>query len=101
MRLLIVGDLGGQIGTASRIARERGAKVAQVADIDGAYQMLCDGHGADLIMIEVHQDIRRFADLLKAERITVPLVACGIEVDAKVAANAIRAGAKEYVPLPP
>jgi DNA-binding NtrC family response regulator len=39
--------------------------------------------------------------MLKDERISVPLVACGIEVDAKVAANAIRAGAKEYVPLPP
>ncbi|MEJ0010041.1 MAG: sigma-54 dependent transcriptional regulator [Alphaproteobacteria bacterium] len=101
MRLLIVGDLGGQIGAASRIARERGAKVSQVADIDGAYRMLCDGHGADLIMVEVHQDIARFAGMLKDERITVPLVACGIEADARQAANAIRAGAKEYVPLPP
>ncbi len=101
MRLLIIGDLGGQIGAASKIARDRGAKVAQVADIDGAYQMLCDGQGADIIMIEVHQDIARFAGMLAAERITVPLVACGIEADAKIAANAIRAGAKEYIPLPP
>ncbi len=101
MRLLIVGDLGGQLGTASKIARDRGAKVAQVMDIDQAYQMLCDGQGADIIMIEVHQDIARFVTMLKAEHITVPLVACGIEVDAKTAANAIRAGAKEYVPLPP
>lgn len=101
MRLLIIGDLGGQIGAASKIARDRGAKVAQVSDIDGAYQMLCDGQGADIIMIEVHQDIARFVTMLAAERITVPLVACGIEVDAKAAANAIRAGAKEYIPLPP
>ena len=101
MRLLIVGDLGGQIGAASRIARDRGAKVSQVSDIDAAYQMLCDGQGADIIMIEVHQDIARFVTMLAAERITVPLVACGIEVDSKTAANAIRAGAKEYVPLPP
>jgi two-component system response regulator FlrC len=101
MRLLIVGDLGGQIGAASKIARDRGAKVAQVSDIDGAFQMLCDGQGADLIMVEVHQDIRRFAAMLAEERISVPLVACGIEADAKTAADAIRAGAKEYVPLPP
>lgn len=101
MRLLIVGDLGGQIGAASKIARDRGAKVAQVSDIDGAYQMLCDGQGADLIMVEVHQDIARFVVMLAAERITVPLIACGIEMDAKAAANAIRAGAKEYIPLPP
>jgi len=101
MRLLIVGDLGGQIGAASRIARSRGAKVSQVSDIDAAYQMLCDGQGADLIMIEIHQDIARFVVMLAAERITVPLVACGIECDAKTAAAAIRAGAKEYIPLPP
>jgi two-component system, response regulator FlrC len=101
MRLLIIGDLGGQIGAASKIARDRGAKVSQVSDIDSAYQMLCDGQGADIIMIEVHQDISRFAKMLADERITVPLVACGIEVDAKTAANAIRAGAKEYIPLPP
>ncbi|MFM9890547.1 MAG: sigma-54 interaction domain-containing protein [Rickettsiales bacterium] len=101
MRLLIVGDLGGQIGAASKIARDRGARVSQVADIDGAYRMLCDGQGADIIMVEVHQDIARFAAMLAAERITVPLVACGIEVDARTAAAAIKAGAKEYVPLPP
>jgi DNA-binding NtrC family response regulator len=101
MRLLIVGDLGGQIGTASKIARDRGAKVSQVSNIEDAYRMLCDGQGADLIMIEVHQDIAKFAAMLKNERITVPLVACGIEVDAKIAADAIRAGAKEYLPLPP
>lgn len=101
MRLLIVGDLGGQIGTASRIARDRGAKVSQIGDIDGAYRMLCDGQGADLIMVEVHQDIARFAVMLRDERITVPLVACGIEINAKIAAQAIRDGAKEYIPLPP
>ena len=101
MRLLIVGDLGGQLGTASRIARDRGAKVSQIGDIDGAFRMLCDGQGADLIMVEVHQDIAKFSAMLRTERITVPLVACGIEVSAKVAADAIRAGAKEYVPLPP
>jgi DNA-binding NtrC family response regulator len=101
MRLLIIGDLGGQIGAASKIARDRGAKVSQVTNIEDAYQMLCDGQGADIIMIEVHQDITRFVTMLAAERITVPLVACGIEADAKTAAAAIRAGAKEYIPLPP
>jgi two-component system, response regulator FlrC len=101
MRLLIVGDLGGQLGAASKIARDRGAKVSQIADIDGAYQMLCEGQGADVILVEVHQDIARFVTMLASERITVPLIACGIEIDSKAAANAIRAGAKEYIPLPP
>lgn len=101
MRVLIIGDLDGQIGNASRIARSRGAKILQVADIDAAYQSLCEGAGADLIMVEVHQDIASLAKKLEAERINVPIVACGIHADARTAANAIRAGAKEYLPLPP
>lgn len=101
MRLLIIGDLDGQIGAASKIARNRGAKVAQVADIDGAFAMLCDGQGADLILIEVSEDIGRLHGLLKTERINVPVVACGIQADSQAAVRAIRAGAKEYIPLPP
>ncbi|MBU1386203.1 MAG: sigma-54 dependent transcriptional regulator, partial [Alphaproteobacteria bacterium] len=37
----------------------------------------------------------------EAERIHVPVVACGVDADANDAANAIRAGAKEFIPLPP
>jgi len=101
MRVLIIGDLDGQIGNASRIARNRGAKVLQVADSDAAYQSLCEGTGADLLLVEVHQDIATLAKRLEAERINVPIVACGIHADARTAASAIRAGAKEYLPLPP
>ena len=38
---------------------------------------------------------------LQSERITIPVVACGTGTDADVAVRAIKAGAKEYVPLPP
>jgi len=38
---------------------------------------------------------------LEAERIAVPIVACGINNDARAAVAAIHAGAKEYIPLPP
>jgi two-component system response regulator FlrC len=36
-----------------------------------------------------------------AERIHVPVIACGIGTDARAAVKAIQEGAKEYVPLPP
>lgn len=101
MRLLIIGDLNGQIGAASTIARNRGAKVGQVSDIDGAFRMLCDGQGADLIMIQVNEDIARFVQMLSSERISVPVIACGIDSDSKAAVKAIKSGAKEYIPLPP
>jgi hypothetical protein len=40
MRLLIIGDLEGQIGAATRIARDRGASVTQVPDYDAAMKLL-------------------------------------------------------------
>jgi DNA-binding NtrC family response regulator len=101
MRLLIVGQLEGPLATAGRIATQRGAKVAHIASIDGALNALRNGQGADLVMVDVVLDIGLFIDSLKSERITVPVVACGIGADANAAVRAIRAGAKEYVPLPP
>ncbi|MEM8920154.1 MAG: sigma-54 dependent transcriptional regulator, partial [Pseudomonadota bacterium] len=35
------------------------------------------------------------------ERIAAPIVACGVATDAEAAAAAIRAGAREFIPLPP
>lgn len=101
MRLLIVGSLNGQIGAASRMAMDRGAKVAQVPDIDAALHALRNGQGADLVMIDVSLDVKRLVENLASERFALPVVACGIGSDARAAVAAIRAGAKEYLPLPP
>ncbi|MGB8274844.1 MAG: sigma-54 dependent transcriptional regulator [Alphaproteobacteria bacterium] len=101
MRLLIIGSLKGHFGTASQIAMARGAKVAQVDDIDSGLAALRAGQGADLVMIDVSLDVARLTESLKMERITVPVVACGIGNDTQAAVRAIRAGAKEYLPLPP
>ena len=38
---------------------------------------------------------------MRKERFNIPVVACGLRTDAEAAVRAIRAGAKEYVPLPP
>ncbi|MDE1901065.1 MAG: sigma-54-dependent Fis family transcriptional regulator [Alphaproteobacteria bacterium] len=101
MRLLIVGQLEGPLATAGRIATQRGAKVAHIDGIDGALNALRNGQGADLVMCDVVLDIGRFIDSLKSEHINVPVVACGINANTEAAVRAIRAGAKEYVPLPP
>ncbi|MCL2469009.1 MAG: sigma-54 dependent transcriptional regulator [Alphaproteobacteria bacterium] len=101
MRLLIVGYLQGHIASAGQIAALRGAKVAHIESIDGALNALREGRGADLIMCDVELEIGRLIESLKSERINVPVVACGIGTDAGAAVRAIRAGAKEYVPLPP
>jgi DNA-binding NtrC family response regulator len=101
MRLLIIGGLDTNIVEAARLAVQRGAKVAHVQDIDAGLHALRSGQGAELVMVDVRLAVHRLIDSLAAERIHVPVVACGIGTDADAAVRAIKAGAKEYVPLPP
>ncbi|HEX3810713.1 MAG TPA: sigma-54 dependent transcriptional regulator [Rhizomicrobium sp.] len=101
MRLLIVGSLQGQIGAATKIAMDRGAKVTHATDIDQAMAELRGGKGADLVFCDVTFDIGRLVRGMASERICTPVVACGIGTDTRAAVDAIRAGAKEYLPLPP
>ncbi|NQV80462.1 MAG: sigma-54-dependent Fis family transcriptional regulator [Alphaproteobacteria bacterium] len=101
MRLLIVGSMDGQIGAASKIAMDRGAKVSHVPNTETALSMLRSGRGADLVMMAAELDIAGFIAALRGERIHVPIVAYGIGTDSEIAVRAIRAGAKEYIPLPP
>src|SRR6185312_15685482 len=101
MRLLIIGSLQGQIGAASRIVMQRGAKVMQAETIERGLEVLRGGQGADLVMVDVRLDLDQLFAALKAERIHTPVVAAGIETDSRAAVAAIKAGAKEYIPLPP
>jgi len=101
MRLLIVGSLEGQIGAASKIAMSRGAEVTHADDIESALATLRAGNGANLVMIDIKLDVAVLTAALKTERIHVPVVACGIGTDTQAAVRAIKAGAKEYIPLPP
>jgi two-component system, response regulator FlrC len=93
MRLLIVGSLGGQIGAATKIAIEKGAKVAHAGTVELALAELRQGRGADLIMADIVLDIGLLVRSLASERICTPVVACGIGTDARRAVEAIRAGA--------
>src|SRR5690349_14624779 len=101
MRLLIVGTLGGQLTTATKLAMEKGASVTHAESNEQALAVLRSGRGADLLMVDVSMDIRDLNGRLDAEHIHVPIVACGVTNDARAAVNAIHAGAKEYIPLPP
>ena len=54
MRLLIIGGLQGQIGAATKIAMDRGAKVTHAGDIDQGLAELRGGRGADLVLVRCH-----------------------------------------------
>src|SRR5512132_3196297 len=101
MRLLIIGSLAGQIGAASRVAIGRGAKVLQAEDLATGLQSLRAGAGADLVLVDVMLDVASLIANMQAERITVPVVACGVGNSTRSAVAAIKAGAREYLPLPP
>ena len=101
MRVMMIGNLGGQLSVASKIAFDRGAKVTHFDSMEQALSALRSGRGADLIMADYHLDIAGLTHALDSERIAVPVVACGVEADANGAAEAIRSGAREFIPLPP
>ena len=101
MRILIIGTLSGPLGEAARIARRLKAEIDQVDSLEFALATLRRNATIGMVLCDVAHDIAGVVRALAAERIFVPLVACGIEVAPESAGNAIRAGAREFLPLPP
>ncbi len=100
IRLLLVGAEGSEFRLAAEMARANGADVVIAGDADAGLAHL-RGAGADLVMIDVLFDIAAFLDRMRADRTAAPVIACGIDVPARTAVAAIRAGARDYLPLPP
>ena len=101
MRVLIIGSLAGELGQAARIAIARGAKLDQADDADTALARLRSDAHVDLVLCDLIHDVGAVVRALAAERIAVPVVACGTGDNADAAARAIREGAREFLPLPP
>lgn len=101
MELLIVGTLNGQIGAASKIAVQQGGQVTLADTVERGLEILRGGKSVELVMIDVKLDVYKFISSLEQERINVTVVACGVANDSTLAVKAIKAGAKEYIPLPP
>ncbi len=101
MRVLIIGSLAGELGQAARIAIARGAKLDQADDADTALAHLRADARVDLVLCDLAHDVGAVVRALAAERIAVPVVACGTTRDPEAALRAIRDGAREFLPLPP
>ncbi len=101
MRVLIIGSLAGELGQAARIAIARGAKLDQADDADTALAHLRADARVDLVLCDLAHDVGAVVSALAAERIAVPVVACGTTHDPEAALRAIRDGAREFLPLPP
>jgi two-component system response regulator FlrC len=101
MRILIVGALDGALGQAARIAMGRGAKLDQADTVDSALGVLRGQAAISLVFCDLRHDIARLIGVMAGERITVPVIACGVDVGADAAVEAIRVGARDFLPLPP
>lgn len=101
MRILVVGSLDTQVTKAITIASSRGATVSHVTTTNAALEFLRSGSGSELLMVDVRQDIKSLVTSLNSERITITVVAYGIDNDSKAAVASIKNGAKEYIPFPP
>lgn len=100
VRMLIVSPPKGEVHLAAEIARAEGAEVLISDTIDNALAELRSA-GADLALVDVSLDVASFIQKAKAERMELPVLGCGVDAPADRAVAAIRAGAKDYVPLPP
>lgn len=101
MRILIIGSLAGELGQAAQIAMGRGATLGQADDAPSALACLRADARVDLVLCDVAHDVGAVVRALVAERMGVPVVACGAAGDRDVAVRAIREGAREFLPLPP
>ncbi len=101
MKLLIIGALQGELAQAARIAINAGAKVDQADSLSAALASLRAAKNVDLVLCDLRHDVAALVRALAAERFSVPVVACGIGADPDQAAQAIRDGAREFLPLPP
>ena len=101
MRLLIIGSLAGELGRAAALAAKRGASVLQSDTIGTAIEILRRDASIDLVFCDVRNELDRLISGLRAEHITVGVIACGLDSDSTSAGAAIRSGAQDFLPLPP
>ena len=98
--LLLVGPPGTEFRLAADMARDAGANVV-MADTPADALAILARDAIRMVMIDVEADVAGFMAGLRARRSSVPVLACGIDASAAAAVAAIRAGARDYVPLPP
>lgn len=101
MRLLVIGSLGGELGAAAKMAVKRGATLHHAETIQDAITQLRACPGIDLVICEISHDIALLLRNLAEERISIAVVAAGAVATETQVLDAIRAGAQEFLPLPP
>lgn len=102
MRALIIGRFEGYMTMVAKILIDKRVKIFPVAHEQAALDFLRGGQGSDLIFMDVCENIPHFMRRLQEEGIQTPVIACGVgATNQEKRGEALEAGAKEYLPLPP
>lgn len=101
MRVLVFGSLATELGTAARMVRARGGGIVHADTQESAVAALRRDGTIGLAFVDLARDVAALIAALRAERIGVPVVACAVAARAEEAVAAVRAGAREFLPLPP
>lgn len=101
MKVLIIGKLHTGISEAANLAILRGARIIYAETEDDGLNLIRSGNGIDTVLIDVELNIKNFIDSINLERINIPVIACGFSQDPVNPVKSIKAGAKDYILLPP
>lgn len=101
MKVLVIGSKSTKIEDVNWRTATSGVEIIDADTIDGALKRLRSEKSTDLIMVNAEADISDLIKRLSDERVSTPVVAYGVNTDASTAVRAIRAGAREFLPLPP
>jgi DNA-binding NtrC family response regulator len=101
MRVLVLGSLATELGAAARMVRARGGGIVQADTEDAALAAVRRDGTIGLVFADLARDVAGLIAAMRAERIGVPVVACAVAARAEEAVAAVRAGAREFLPLPP
>jgi two-component system response regulator FlrC len=100
-RLLLIGSLSGELAQAGLLAKRAGASILQ-ADTPGAALAILRADGKiGMILCDIALDVAGLTRSLAAERIVARVIAAGAFITPPQAAQAIRDGADDVLPLPP
>ncbi|MGI9416675.1 MAG: sigma 54-interacting transcriptional regulator [Geminicoccaceae bacterium] len=101
MNVLVIGKSRAEVASACSMAATKGTEIRYVETIVDAMELLRSAGQPDLLLVDADADIEALIRAMSDERILVPVVAYGIDTDARTAVRAVKSGASEFLPLPP
>lgn len=99
MRIIVLGNLNGKMATAVSLANRDGGRFVHADSLAAATEVM-RSEEAELLLIEASLDIGTAIMNLANRGLVPPIIAFGIGEQPQVAANADKAGAPKYLPLP-